>query len=83
MAPVVIENRPGAGTLIGATEVVKAEPDGYTLLLGSTSSHIIAPVIAPRAPYDPLKDLATIAIISASATSIVVNPAYRSSRCRS
>ena len=75
LGPVVIENRPGAGTLIGATEVVKAEPDGYTLLLGSTSSHIIAPVIAPRAPYDPLKDLATIAVISASATSIVVNPA--------
>ena len=74
LGPIVIENRPGAGTLIGATEVVKAEPDGYTLLLGSTSSHIIAPVIAARAPYDPLKDLATIAVISASATSIVVNP---------
>lgn len=74
LGPIVIENRPGAGTLIGATEVVKAEPDGYTLLLGSTSSHIIAPVIAANAPYDPLKDLATIAVISVSVTSIVVNP---------
>ena len=74
LGSVVIENRPGAGTLIGANEVVKAEPDGYTLLLGSTSSHIIAPVIAAHAPYDPLKDLATIAVISSSATSIVVNP---------
>jgi tripartite-type tricarboxylate transporter receptor subunit TctC len=75
LGSIVVENRPGAGTLIGANEVVKGEPDGYTLLLGSTSSHIIAPVIAAHAPYDPLKDLATIAIISASATSIAVNPA--------
>jgi tripartite-type tricarboxylate transporter receptor subunit TctC len=75
LGPIVIENKPGAGTLIGATEVVKAEPDGYTILLGSTSSHIIVPVIAAHSSFDPLKDLATIAIISASATSIVVNPA--------
>ena len=59
LGTVVVENRPGAGTLIGASDVVKAEADGYTLLLGSTSSHIIAPVIAAHAPYDPLRDLAT------------------------
>jgi tripartite-type tricarboxylate transporter receptor subunit TctC len=74
LGPVVVDNRPGAGTLIGAAEAVKSEPDGYTLLLGSTSSHIIAPVIAAHSTFVPLKDLATIAIISASATSIAVTP---------
>ena len=76
LGAVVIENKPGAGTLIGVMEVVKAEPDGYTLLLGSTSSHIIMPVIATHATFDPLRDLATIAVISASATSIVVHPSF-------
>jgi tripartite-type tricarboxylate transporter receptor subunit TctC len=74
LGTVVVENRPGAGTLIGASEVVKAAPDGYTLLLGSTSSHIIAPVIAAQAPYDPLQDLQPIAVITASYTSIAVTP---------
>ena len=74
LGTVTVENRPGAGTLIGASEVVKADPDGYTLLLGSTSSHVIAPVIAAQAPYDPLKDLQPIAVITASVTSIAVTP---------
>jgi tripartite-type tricarboxylate transporter receptor subunit TctC len=74
LGTIVVENRPGAGTLIGASDVVKAEADGYTLLLGSTSSHIIAPVIAAHAPYDPLKDLRPIAVITASYTSIAVTP---------
>jgi tripartite-type tricarboxylate transporter receptor subunit TctC len=74
LGTVVVENRPGAGTLIGANDVVKAEADGYTLLLGSTSSHIIAPVIAAHAPYDPLRDLQPIAVITASYTSIAVTP---------
>jgi tripartite-type tricarboxylate transporter receptor subunit TctC len=50
---VVVENKPGAGTLIGVAEVVKAEPDGYTLLLGSTSSHVIAPALMARKTFDP------------------------------
>ena len=74
LGTIVVENRPGAGTLIGASEVVKAEPDGYTLLLGSTSSHIIAPVIAAHAPYDPLKDLATDRGDHRERTSIAVTP---------
>ena len=74
LGAVVVENKPGAGTLIGAREVARADPDGYTLLIGSTSSHIIAPVLAAHTMFDPLRDLATIAIISSSATSIAVHP---------
>jgi len=70
---VVIENRPGAGTIIGAAEVVKAAPDGYTLLLGSTSSHVVAPVTA-NPNFDPMKDLEPIALLTASFTSIAVTP---------
>ena len=62
LGAVVIENKPGAGTLIGASEVARADPDGYTLLIGSTSSHVIAPVLAAHTTFDPLRDLATIGI---------------------
>ena len=60
--PVIIENRPGAGGQIGTGAVVKAEPDGYTLLIQS-SSHAANPAIYKSLPYDPLKDLADVAIL--------------------
>jgi tripartite-type tricarboxylate transporter receptor subunit TctC len=60
--PVVVENRPGAGGQIGTAAVVKAEPDGHTLLVQS-SSHAANPAIYKSLPYDPLKDLADVAIL--------------------
>jgi len=60
--PVIVENRPGAGGQIGTAAVVKAEPDGYTLLVQS-SSHAANPAIYKSLPYDPLKDLADVAIL--------------------
>lgn len=74
LGTVVVENKPGAGTLIGATEAAKADPDGYTLLIGSTSSHVIAPVLSAQTTFEPLRDLTTIAIVSSSATAIAVHP---------
>ncbi len=74
LGTVVVENHPGAGALIGANDVAKSKPDGYTLLLGSTSSQIISPAVAPSSPYNPLKDFATVTVLTTSATSIVVNP---------
>src|SRR3982750_4245245 len=60
--PVIVENRPGAGGQIGTAAVVKADPDGHTLLVQS-SSHSANPAIYKSLPYDPLKDLADVAIL--------------------
>jgi len=60
--PVIVENRPGAGTLIGTGAVAKAEPDGYTLLVNS-SSHSANPAMYKSLPYDPQKDFVDVAIL--------------------
>jgi tripartite-type tricarboxylate transporter receptor subunit TctC len=60
--PVIVENRPGAGGQIGTAAVVKADPDGHTLLVQS-SSHAANPAIYKSLPYDPLKELADVAIL--------------------
>jgi tripartite-type tricarboxylate transporter receptor subunit TctC len=58
--PVVIENRPGAGGTIGGRALARAEPDGYTIMFGSTSSVVIAPAFAKDPPYDPVKAFAPV-----------------------
>src|SRR5262249_55061320 len=58
---VVIDNRGGAGGLVGAEYVAHAAPDGYTLLLGTISSHSIVPHMYSRMPYDPIGDFTPIA----------------------
>lgn len=60
--PVIVENRPGAGGQIGTAAVVKAEPDGHTLMVQS-SSHAANPAIYKSLPYDPLQDLVDVAIL--------------------
>jgi len=60
--PVIVENRPGAGGQIGTQAVVRAAPDGYTLLVQS-ASHAANPAIYKALPYDPLKDLVDVAIL--------------------
>jgi tripartite-type tricarboxylate transporter receptor subunit TctC len=72
--PVVIENRPGAGGMIGSQAVAKAPPDGYTLVISGIASHVIAPA-APGAPFDPMKDFTHIAMIGGPPVVLVVNPA--------
>ena len=62
---VIVENKPGAGGFIGSTGVVKSNPDGYTLLLGSSGSISIAPALTPNAPYSPVTDLVAIGPIHA------------------
>jgi len=57
---VVVESRPGANAVIGSAYVAKAEPDGYTLLLGQTGPNTIAPFLGNGTPYDPIKDFAPI-----------------------
>jgi tripartite-type tricarboxylate transporter receptor subunit TctC len=58
--PVIIENRPGGGGSIGSRSVAKADPDGYTLLFGSTGSVLISPAVAKEAPFDPATAFAPI-----------------------
>src|SRR5258706_1517428 len=61
--PVVIDNRPGAGGVVGADLAVKSAPDGYTLLLCSTGAMAINPGLLPSMPYDPVRDLAPITLV--------------------
>lgn len=58
----VIENRAGAGGLIGSDQVAKSAPDGYTLVVSGIASHAIAPAMAAKPPFDPLKDFSHIAL---------------------
>jgi tripartite-type tricarboxylate transporter receptor subunit TctC len=70
---IVIENRPGAGTIIGTQAVAVSEPDGYTLLMG-TFSHAVNPSLNAHMPYDPHRDFAPVALVARSFNIVVVNP---------
>ncbi len=74
LGTVVVENLPGAGGTRGAGEAARAEPDGYTVLLGNTSTQVLNPAIMPKAPYDPDAAFRTVSILAHSAVSIAVNP---------
>src|SRR5882724_1396820 len=73
--PVVIENRPGVGGLLGSEAVAKAAPDGYMLLLGSVSSLAVAPHMFANPKIDPAKDFAAIAPIMSSPLTVIARPA--------
>jgi tripartite-type tricarboxylate transporter receptor subunit TctC len=70
---VVIENRPGAGTIVGTQAVALSEPDGYTLLMG-TFANAVNPSLHASLPYDPHKDFAAVALVARSFNIVVVNP---------
>jgi tripartite-type tricarboxylate transporter receptor subunit TctC len=72
--PIVVDNRGGAGGKIGAEAVARAQPDGYTLLAGSVSTHSFAPVVTARLSYDPIKDFEPISLIALVQNLLVVNP---------
>jgi tripartite-type tricarboxylate transporter receptor subunit TctC len=73
-ATIIIENKPGAGTIIGTQAVATSEPDGYTLLMG-TFANAVNPSLNAKLPYDPHKDFAAVALIARSFNIVVVNPA--------
>lgn len=72
---VIVENRPGAGGTIGAASVARAEPDGYTLLMGGLATHVFSPSLYPKVSYDPVKSFAPITQVSAGPLVLVVNQA--------
>jgi tripartite-type tricarboxylate transporter receptor subunit TctC len=70
----VVENRPGAGGVIGSELVAKAPPDGYTLVVSGVASHAVAPALPRGTPYDPVKDFTHIALFGGPPAVLVVNP---------
>ncbi|WP_232628364.1 Bug family tripartite tricarboxylate transporter substrate binding protein [Methylobacterium sp. Leaf118] len=71
---VVVENVVGAGGNVGAARVAKAEPDGYTILMGTVATHALNPLILKRKPYDPVTDFAPVALLAVVPNVLVVNP---------
>jgi tripartite-type tricarboxylate transporter receptor subunit TctC len=71
---VVIENRPGAGAMIGSKAAAAADPDGYTLLFGSSGSLAVTPALYKNAGYDPVKSFAPVAAVSSGPLVLVVAP---------
>ena len=71
---IAVDNRAGAGGLIGADIAAKAPPDGYTLLLGNVAALAIIPNVQKKVPYDALKDFAPISLIASAPLLVVVHP---------
>jgi tripartite-type tricarboxylate transporter receptor subunit TctC len=73
--PFIVENKPGAGTVIGTTAVAKAAPDGYTLLMASSTSMAVNVTVHKSLPYDPATDLIPLAMVAQTPFMLIVNPA--------
>lgn len=70
--PIIIDNRPGAGGTIGSQAAAAAAPDGHTLLLATSSTHSIGPMLNPRIPYDAFRDFTPIGIVAEGASVLLV-----------
>ena len=79
---VVVDNKPGAGGAIGSDIVAKAPADGYTLLMATSSTHSIGPVLNPKMPYDAVKDFAPVAHIANAPSVLVVGQNFPANTAR-
>jgi tripartite-type tricarboxylate transporter receptor subunit TctC len=73
---IIVENVGGAGGNIGAAQVARAEPDGYTILMGTVATHALNPLILKTKPYDPEKDFAPVSLLVIVPNVLVVNPQF-------
>src|SRR5450631_3339225 len=73
-ATVIVENKPGAATALGAEQVARAEPDGYTLLMATSTTLAINKTLYKKLPYDPVKDFTPIALLAAVPFALICNP---------
>lgn len=72
--PIVVENRPGAGGMVGADLVAKARGDAHVVIMSNAASHGIGPVLYPNMPYDPMADFIHVASVGTFPSVLVVNP---------
>jgi tripartite-type tricarboxylate transporter receptor subunit TctC len=73
-ATVVVENKPGAATALGAEQVASSEPDGYTLLMATSTTLAINKTLYKKLPYDPVRDFTPIALVAGVPFALIVNP---------
>jgi tripartite-type tricarboxylate transporter receptor subunit TctC len=74
LGSVVVENQGGAGSSLGAAAVARARPDGYTILLGGSSTHITEAILKSRPLYNPLKELEPISNVVVAPFALAINP---------
>jgi tripartite-type tricarboxylate transporter receptor subunit TctC len=74
-AVVVVENKPGAASTLGAEQVARSEPDGYTLLMATSTTLAINKSLYKKLPYDPVKDFAPVALVAGVPFALIINPA--------
>jgi tripartite-type tricarboxylate transporter receptor subunit TctC len=79
---VVIDNRPGAGGSLGSAQAAKSPADGYTLLMASSSTHAIAPVLYKNISYDPIRDFAPVSFVETKPYILVVHPSMPAKNIR-
>src|SRR5882724_10288395 len=73
-ATVIVENKPGAATALGAEQVARAAPDGYTLLMATSTTLAINKTLYKKLSYDPVKDFTPIALVAAVPFALICNP---------
>jgi tripartite-type tricarboxylate transporter receptor subunit TctC len=82
LGTIVVENQGGGGSSLGAASVAHSRPDGYTLLLGGSSTHVTEAILKTRPLYDPMKDLDPISNIAVSAFALAINPSVPANTLR-